>query len=248
MKRRSLLSVIAIISIFALSNSLFAQRYYGRMGRRVGAGRGMWGGMGMNRVYSPPIGGYNNYNYDNYNVNYGNYNLNLSLEQQKKIQEMEQSLDRELLPLYDQLRTKNLELDNQYNRQYPNQTQIDNTTNAMAKIEDDIIKRETLHSQNIRNLLTEEQKAAYDSYQRGDPTNNYGSNIYGDPRLAPTNNYGRNVYGYPGLGRGPCGMGYGILNGGRGMGAGYGRGMRALGRGMGMGIGRARGMRGGRWY
>jgi len=43
------------------------------------------------------------------------------------------------------------------------------------------------------------------------------------------------------IGPGPCGMGYGILNGGRGMGQGMGRGTMALDRGFGMGIGRIMG-------
>jgi len=207
MKNKIFIGILAALLIISLSDVITAQ-----IGR--GAGRGL--GRGVIPYQNQYNYGYNGYDY-----------LNLTPEQRTRIQDLELQYDKELTPLYNQYRTKNMELDNLYNQPTYDETAITNKLNELHKIEMEIVRKETELDSKIRNVLTDSQRALYDSYQ--------GNAQY------PVPQYPAAPYGSARLGLGPCGMGYGILNGGRGMGRGMGRRMQALGRGMGMGIGRGMG-------
>lgn len=169
---------------------------------------------------------------------YDYYDLNLTEEQLKKIQELELILEKELSPLYSKLRLKDLELQQLYTQPNPDERKIEIKVNEINKIEDTIAEKEMLHWEKIGNILTDEQKAIFDSYYGGDMSyrgyygrglRRWGRSHYGygrgtrwGARLGrgtfgrglgrwdPRNSvYGRGFYGGTRLGRGPCSRGLG---------------------------------------
>ncbi|MCK4824288.1 hypothetical protein KA005_51525 [bacterium] len=169
------------------------------------------------------------------------YDLRLTENQMKKIDELELNLEKEISPLISKLRINNLKLRQLFDRANPDEKKIETITNEIDKIEYSIMEKEKFYDEKIRNLLTEEQKAIYDSYFRdygyiGVP---YGRRA-GRSAMA---GYGRGYYGR-GIGRGN-GRGYyrqGLGRLGRTNLRGYGRGFYGrtrLGRGpCGLGLGR----------
>ena len=195
------------------------------------------------------------------------YDLRLTENQIKKIEELELNLEKEISPLISKLRINNLKLRQLFDRVNPDEKKIETITNEIDKIESSIMEKERSYDEKIRNLLTEEQKAIYDSYFRdygyvGVP---YGRRA-GQSDMA---GYGRGYYGrgiVRGNARGYYGQGIGRGNArgyyGQGLGRlgrtnlrGYGIGFYGrtrLGRGpCGLGLGRSAwrnyGLRRGRW-
>jgi len=159
------------------------------------------------------------------------YGLNLTEKQLEKIDKLEIQLEKELTPFLSELRKLCLKLDELEMMRSPSQEEIDNLLEKIYSVEDEIVDKEIQYDNEIRGLLTEEQKAVFDSY--------YG--------------YGRGLgrgYLRPGLGRLGCGLGPYRFRGGQGWGQGrMGRGYYGYGRyqnrfypryGYGRGLGRGR--------
>lgn len=169
---------------------------------------------------------------------YDYYDFNLTEEQLKKIQELEIILEKELSPLYSKLRLKDHELQQLYAQPNPDERKIEINVNEINKIENTIVEKEMLHWEKIRNLLTDEQNAIFDSYygdfefyrgpygrglgKWGWSNYGYGRGVHRGARLGrgyfgrgigrwDTRNfvYGRGFYGGIRLGRCPCGLGLG---------------------------------------
>ena len=162
---------------------------------------------------------------------YDYYDLKLTETQRIEIEELELNLEKEISPLLSELRVKDLELQQLYNRANPDEQKIETKINEIVKIENAIAEKESSYIEKIRNLLTKEQKGIIDSYSRDF---GYGRDFYGRGagRFGQAN-YGRGFYGqgYYGRGQGRLGRsdlrGYGRGYYGRGY---YGRGQGRLGR------------------
>jgi hypothetical protein len=158
------------------------------------------------------------------------YLLDLTTEQMEKIDKLELEHERKLAPLFNKLRTSYLELDELEMQRNPDQKAIDKKWDSILKMEADIEAREAAHEDQIRKILTPEQRALLDSesYFPGEPP-------YLENRAGLAYN-GRGAMGYGrGLGRGYSGYGRGL---GRAYG-GYGRGLGRAYDGYGRGLGRA---------
>ena len=172
------------------------------------------------------------------------YDLNLTQEQMEKIDILELELEKELSPLISKLRSNYVVLDELEAQRNPDSTKINNVWDVIYRLEDDIRNKEILHEKKIRNLLTEDQRAVFDSYYA------YGTDTYGrggfgrgyfgsGPRGLRGGNFGYGGYGYAAgmgrnyLGRGAGRLGRGYYGYGRGIGRGYNRNMGYFGRGVG---------------
>ncbi|HZX11390.1 MAG TPA: hypothetical protein VFG01_10645 [Acidobacteriota bacterium] len=174
--------------------------------------------------------------------------LDLTDKQIQEINRLEIQLEKELIPLNSELRNLYIEMDELEMQRSPSREEIDKVIEKIYKFEDQIFEKENQFNEKIRNLLTDEQKAIFDS--------TYGYGGYGaylglglgrfgcglgpyrfrggfgwDPGRGMRNYYGQGRYysrydrryGYArGIGRG---IGYGWrLGGGYGCGRGLGRG------------------------
>ncbi|MCK4494835.1 MAG: Spy/CpxP family protein refolding chaperone [Candidatus Aminicenantes bacterium] len=172
---------------------------------------------------------------------YDLYDLKLTESQLIKIDELELNLEKEISPLLSKLRLKDLELRQLSDRANPNEQKIESKINEIIKIDDAITEKENSYNEKVRNLLTKEQKAIFDSYYRDF---GYSRDFYGRGagRFGQAG-YGRGFYRQGmdrGYGRGYYGQGLGRLgwNNSRGYGRGFYSGIR-LGRGpCGRGLGR----------
>jgi hypothetical protein len=157
------------------------------------------------------------------------YDLNLTREQMEKIDTLELELEKELSPLIAKLRSNYVVLDELEAQRSPDPKRINNVWDVIYRLEDNIRNKEILHEKKIRDLLTEDQKAVFDSYYA------YSTNPYG------RGGYGRGFRGADRLGRGYYGYGRGIARG-------YDRNMGYFGRGAGqLGYSNGRFLRGGRY-
>ena len=153
--------------------------------------------------------------------------LNLTREQMEKIDILELELEKALSPLISKLRSNYVVLDELEAQRSPDPTKINNVWDVIYRLEDDIRNKEILHEKKIRNLLTEDQRAVFDSYYA------YGTDTYG------RGGFGYGGYGYgAGMGRNYSGRGAGRLargyyGYGRGIARGYNRNMGFFGRGVG---------------
>jgi hypothetical protein len=190
------------------------------------------------------------------------YGLNLTREQIEKINRLELDLEKELLPLFYELRSNYLELDNLETQRNPDRAQIEKVLDKIYKVEDEIQKKEISNEEKIRGLLTEDQRALLDSYYSYDRGYFRGG----------LGRFGRGDYGYGGYrygalrggnfwrrGAGWTGLGY--YGYGSGMSRGYGQNWGYFGRGRSrLGLGNYRYYRGlrygrgpcgaglGKWY
>jgi hypothetical protein len=126
------------------------------------------------------------------------YDLNLTQEQMEAIDKLEIELEKELSPLIAKLRSNFAALDDLFAQRNPDQTKIDNVWDVIYKLEDDIRDKEILHEKKIRDLLTDAQRAIFDTYYA----------------------YVTNPYCRAGFGRGYFGRGY-FRRGLRGFRSGY---------------------------
>ena len=152
---------------------------------------------------------------------YDYYDLKLTETQRIEIEELELNLEKEISPLLSELRVKDLELQQLYNRANPDEQKIETKINEIVKIENAIAEKESSYIEKIRNLLTKEQKGIIDSYSRDF---GYGRDFYGRGagRFGQAN-YGRGFYGRGYYGQGYYGRGQGRLGWSdfRGYGRGY---------------------------
>lgn len=100
------------------------------------------------------------------------YDLKLTQEQLEKIDLLEIELEKELSPLFSRLRASYFELDELEAQRNPDPTQIKKIWDAIFNLEDDIQNKEISHEKMIKDLLTEDQRAIFDSYYA------YGTNPY----------------------------------------------------------------------
>jgi hypothetical protein len=155
------------------------------------------------------------------------YDLNLTREQMEKIDILELELEKELSPLISKLRSNYVVLDELEAQRSPDPTKINNVWDVIYRLEDDIRNKEILHEKKIRNLLTEDQRAVFDSYYA------YGTDTYG------RGGFGYGGYGYgAGMGRNYSGrdagrLARGYYGYGRGIARGYNRNMGFFGRSVG---------------
>jgi len=154
------------------------------------------------------------------------YDLNLTREQIEKINRLEFELEKELLTLFSKLRSTYIELDELEAQRIPDPTQIEKIWDKIYKIEDEIQKKKISHEENIRRLLTKDQRTLFDSYSSygrgyfrrgcggfGRWNHGYGRYSYG--AVTGRNYWGRDAGRWD---RGNYGYGRGIF---RGYGRGY---------------------------
>ncbi len=209
MKKYKIISVIFVIFLFLFSELGFSQPF----GRAVGRGMDYLGAGCPYAGYLAP----KTYNLISYPfANYPNL-LNLTQEQIKKLNEIKTKFQSENAALPNSLNQKNLELQNLTIVQPPDQTAINVKIDEINKIRAELQKKVFAHSEDFRNILTEQQKAIVNSNNLG-----YGWPFYpycGGLGLGLRTGYGtglgnwgyyvRNVLGSTRLGRGPCGLGLG---------------------------------------
>jgi len=156
------------------------------------------------------------------------FDLNLTREQKEKIDKLELKLEKELSPLFSKLRSNYMELDELEAQRGSDPTKINKIWDLIYKLEEDIRNREISHEKKIRDLLTKDQRAIFDSYY-GYALNPYGRGNFGRGYFGRRlrgfrgGNYGYGHYGYN-VGRGRNYLGRGIGRLGRGY-YGYGRGI-----------------------
>jgi len=159
------------------------------------------------------------------------YDLNLTQKQLEKMDKLEIELEKSLSPLFSKLRTNYFKLDELELQRSPDHIKIDKAWEEIYTLEEEIEKKEIAHEENIRGLLTEDQRAVFDSYygygmgtdRGGGSGAGYGSNYLGR---------GQGYYGSRG-GVGTLGQGY--YSRGRGIGT---LGQGYYGRGISRGTGR----------
>ena len=145
------------------------------------------------------------------------YELNLTDEQVKAINKLEIKYEKELNPILFELRKLYVKLDELEMQRSPDREARDKLIGKIEGMEDKVTEKEIELESKIRDLLTEEQRAVLDSYDR------YGA--YFRPGLG---RFGcglgpyrfRGGYGWApgrGGGRGPYGYGYGWYNRGYGL-------------------------------
>ncbi|MFC2169609.1 Spy/CpxP family protein refolding chaperone [Acidobacteriota bacterium] len=189
-------------------------------------------------LYAQRFFGYGPGNQDDY------YDLKLTQEQMEKIDKLELELEKELLPLFSKLRSNYMELDELEVQGSSDPAKIKKIEGMVYKLEDDIQNKEILYEKKIKDLLTEDQRAVFDSdygygldpFGRGDFGRGYfGRGISG----FRGGNYGYGGYGYNvGIGRnylrrGAGRLGRGYYGYGRGISRGYGMNRRDFGLGAG---------------
>ena len=156
------------------------------------------------------------------------YDLNLTQEQLAKMDKLEIELEKSLSPLFSKLRTNYLKLDELELQRSPDYPKIEKVWEEIYAFEEEIEKKEIAHEENIRGLLTEGQRAVFDSYygygmETGRGYYSRGQGIgQGYGRGGGYGAGGRNYLGR-GRGLGTLGKGYGRNYSGRGQGY-YGRG------------------------
>jgi Spy/CpxP family protein refolding chaperone len=170
------------------------------------------------------------------------YDLNLTREQIEAIDKLELELEKEISPLINKLRSNYRMLDELEEQRSPDQAKIDDVYDMIFGLEDDIQNKEIEHEKKIRDLLTEDQRAIFDSYYAY-CTNFYGRGGFGRGyRGLGFRGFRGGVYGYGGycygagrgrnyLGRSAGRWNRGYYGYGRGISKGYGRNMGYFGRG-----------------
>jgi Spy/CpxP family protein refolding chaperone len=89
-------------------------------------------------------------------------NLGLNEDQKKKIKESRMKFHKDAIQLRNVVAEKKAHLRTLSLVEKPDQTQIDKTIDEMMAIQAQIMKKRSLHQQEIRSLLTEEQRMAFD--------------------------------------------------------------------------------------
>jgi len=168
------------------------------------------------------------------------YDLNLTQKQLEKIDKLELDLEKSLSPLFSRLRTNYLKLDELELQRSPDHNKIDKVWEEIYTLEEEIEKKEIAHEKNISGLLTEDQRALFDSYYGYGMETGRGYYGRGSGRGYGAG-YGRNYLGrsqgYYGRGQGVGTLGQGYYSRGRGNGT-LGQGYYSRGQGVTRGTGR----------
>ena len=138
-------------------------------------------------------------------------NLDLTKDQQKKMDEMRTVMMKERLQFQNQVAEKKAHLKTLSMADEPNMTEINKTIDEMYALKAEFAKKKAAHQQDVRNLLTPEQRLKFDMKHA-----NKGMGMRG-----------------PGHGQGNCCPGHGQGMGCQGQGHGQGMGCQGQGQGMG---------------
>lgn len=92
--------------------------------------------------------------------------LNLNEEQIKQIEEIRLSGQKEMLPLRNLLREKNARLRTLTTSDTYDQNAIDQIIDEISKIRADMLNMRITHRQEVRMVLTDEQRIKFDSHHR----------------------------------------------------------------------------------
>lgn len=206
MRRFKIISIVSIVLLFSLSELIFSQPF----------GRGIRRGMGFQNPLCPYSGYLTTTNNNNMSLYPGNLNfLNLTQDQITKINDINVKFQNENIAQLNELQKKNIELQNLMSNKNIDRNSINAKIDEVSKIRTELQKKVITKSEDVRNVLSEQQKELIGS-------NNFGYGICGLPykmgaRLGRgfgtgagyLGNYGRGLSGGMGLGRGPCGLGLG---------------------------------------
>jgi hypothetical protein len=129
------------------------------------------------------------------------YELNLTDEQVKAINELEIQLEKELTPFLFELRKLYIKFDELEMQKSPEREEIDKLIGKIESVEDEVIEKEIQLKNKVRDLLTKEQRAVFDS--------SYGYGAYLRPWMGRFG-YGLGPYRFRG------GPGWSLARGGQG--------------------------------
>ena len=163
MKKYRAISIIFVIFLFLFLDLGFSQPFGRGMGRGMGMGMG-WMGAGYPYAgYSAPgtanLAGYPYANYPNL--------LNLAQEQINKLNEIQTKFQSENAVLLNSLNQKNLELQNLTIVQPLDQIAINVKIDEISKIQAELQKKVLAYTEDVRNILTEQQKTIVNSNNLG---------------------------------------------------------------------------------
>lgn len=91
--------------------------------------------------------------------------LDLNEEQTKQIEEIRLSGQKEMLPLRNLLREKNARLQTLTTSEKYDQSAVDQIVDEISEIRADMLSMRITHRQQIREILTEEQRIKFDAHQ-----------------------------------------------------------------------------------
>lgn len=126
---------------------------------------------------------------------FGFNDLDLSQDQETKIDQMRLEMQKEMIPLHNQLDNLRSELHLLMTEEKADQGAIDQKIEAMSQLRTKIQKKRTAHHLAVRSILNKEQRVKFDQRM-----------------LARGNGHGFGHgpgFGATGKGKGPCGQGFG---------------------------------------
>jgi Spy/CpxP family protein refolding chaperone len=91
---------------------------------------------------------------------------NLTDDQRQKIEALRTPFSKETLPLVNQLAEKRAHLRTLETADKTDPNAINGTIDDISKLQSQLMKKRAAHTQAIRNLLTDEQRVAFDLHQR----------------------------------------------------------------------------------
>ena len=196
MRRYKNILAVLFITLLFFSQEAFSQGF----GRGMGRGMGYCGLGYANAGYGfqglGQIGGY----YQNA--------LNLTQEQINKINEVQVKFRSENSDLWNNLYQKQIELQGLINNQKADPSAVNSKIDEISKIRAEVQKKSVTHREEIKNILTDEQKALFGDAGMGLNLIPYGREVAClglGPRFGGRIGAGVGM----GMGRGPCGMGLG---------------------------------------
>lgn len=104
--------------------------------------------------------------------------LNLTDDQEKKISELRTAHQKEMTAFRNDMAIKEAELQKYRSADKPDMTQINKSIDEIGKLRTDMQKKRVTHELAVRNLLTDEQKAIYDT-RRGSISQGFGKDMNG---------------------------------------------------------------------
>lgn len=205
MRRFKIISIVSVVLLFSVSELIFSQPF----------GRGMGRGMGFQNPLCPYPGYYAN-NYNNVLLYPRCLNfLNLTQDQISKINEINTKFMDENISQLNELQKKNVELQNFMTNKNIDRNSINAKIDEVSKIRTELQKKVITKSEDVKNVLSEQQKELIGS-------NNFGFGMCGltykmgarfgrgfGAGAGYLGNYGKGLSGGIGFGRGPCGLGLG---------------------------------------
>ncbi len=168
------IGLVVLVSIFA-GSEIYAQRMQRIFNDQTTDDTRLYQNRRPGRMYDQNVQGrmYNR-NFDGRGM--GLLGLNLTEEQQLKFNELRTRNMKEMLPLNNQMQEKRARLRTLTTAEVVNQKEIDKLIDEMTADNAKQMKMRVKHQQEIRSLLTEEQRVIFDSSNRGFGNNRMGQN------------------------------------------------------------------------